>query len=68
MIQIEIGGEGILKNGAALTIVRALKEAGFNVNCPSWLQLAQWEPISETNSFIKETANKVNLEVLVNGE
>lgn len=66
-MQIEITGSDLYKNGVALTVVRALKEAGFSVSCPSWLKLAQWEDFSETGLFIKE-ATKAPLKVLVNGE
>lgn len=68
MIKIEISSDGLLKNGAALAIVKGLKSAGFQVECPDWLKLAQWEPISETGQFIEDAATKTKVEVVVKGE
>lgn len=67
-IKIEIVGNGLLRNGAALAVVNSLKKSGFQVECPEWLKLAQWDTISETSQFIEDAASKTKVEVVVKGE
>lgn len=64
-VVIKITGPGLVVNGPALTVLKALKEMGFIVKSDSWLGLSQWEPISETGNFIKDTARKINVDVTV---
>lgn len=66
---VEIVGPGLVVNHAAIVILKALKDMGFQVNYKEWAGLDYWQKSGQTEeslwAFIKQKAPEMRVDVKV---
>ncbi len=65
-VKIRIIGPGLVVNGPALIVLKALKDAGYKIDCEDWDGLKQWTGTDAQNlTFAASVASGMSINVSV---